>query len=232
MTPVPKPKHALVVRAGPYDCTQAVPRTAACLEGLGYEVTILSWDRDGTAHRDTRVGNWEVSWFVTALRPHSLLFFAYWLVWWIWVMRQLLKRRYALVHAMNLESVVPCVLLRRLLGYKLVYDIRDAWGQAVSNRPFPVPQVFRTLGRWGARRTDGLLLSQGLLGRMSTFFGPGISRRVPTVQVLNVPQKDMAGVYLPPPLKGIRLNYSGYISSVRNATAILEPGSAASRRTD
>lgn len=222
MTRIAGAKQALILRASTWDTTQAVPRTAACLTELGYEVTILAWDLYGSARRETQVGDWRVVWYTRSFPPRSKKYFLYWVLWWVWVMRQLLKRRYAVVHAMNLEGVVPCVLLRRLRGYKLVYDIRDAWGQAISNRRFPLPQVFRAMDRWAARGVDGLLLSQGLLEQMGRFFGRYVCRKIPVIQVLNVPQEDLAGTYLPPSLKGIRLNYSGHISYLRNAAAILD----------
>ncbi len=222
MTPAPDTKHALVLRAGPWDTTQAVPRTAACLRELGYDVTVLSWDFHGNKPPQERIQGWRVVWFRKPFPPRSIKYFLYWVFWWWWVVRQLLKRPYVVVHAMNLESAVPCVLLRRQRGYKLVYDIRDAWGQAVSNRRFPLPQAFRILDRWAARGADGLLLSQGILDRMGRFFGRAVCERIPAIQVLNVPQRDMAGQFLPPPLEGIRLNFSGHISYLRNAAAIIE----------
>jgi glycosyltransferase involved in cell wall biosynthesis len=214
--------QALVLRAGPYDTTQAGPRTAACLTELGYQVTILAWDPNGTKPPEEHIRGWRVLWFRKTYPSGSIKFVLYWFVWWIWVMRHLLKNRYALVHALNFESAVPCGLLRRLRGYKLVFDVRDAWGQAASDRRFPIPQAFRIAERWAARHTDGLLLSQGRLDMMAGFFGRRVCRKVPTIQVLNVPENDLAGSYLPPPLDRIRLNFSGYISSVRNAGAILE----------
>jgi glycosyltransferase involved in cell wall biosynthesis len=222
MTQLRQTKRALVLRAGPYDTTQAGPRTAACLTELGYQVTVLAWDPNGAKPPEEQVKDWRVLWFRKTYPSGSIKFVFYWFVWWIWVMRHLLKNRYALVHALNFESAVPCVLLRRLRSYKLVFDVRDAWGQAASDRRFPVPQAFRIAERWAARHTDGLLLSQGRLDMMARFFGRRVCRKVPTIQVLNVPENDLAGAYMPPPLDRIRLNFSGYISYVRNADAMLE----------
>jgi glycosyltransferase involved in cell wall biosynthesis len=229
MTQLQQAKQALVLRAGPYDVTQAGPRAVAFLAEHGYEVTILAWDPNGAKPPQEEVKGGRVLWFNKAYPSGSIKFILYWFVWWAWVMRHLLKNRYAVVHAMNFEAVLPCALLRRLRGYKLVFDVRDAWGQSSSNRRFPIPQGFRIAERWTARHVDGLLLSQGRLDMMAGYFGRRVCRRIPTIQVLNVPEKDMAGAYLPPPLEKIRLNFSGHISYARNAAAILE---LAQRRPD
>ena len=216
------PDEALILRAGRWDVTPAQARAAGCLTELGYRVTILAWDVTGTKPAEETVHGWRVRWFRRPYPPHSLKYLLYWLFWWRWVLGELKCRRYRLVHAMNMESVFPCIFLRKRLGYRLVYDLRDSWGQGTSSHGFPVPQTFSTLERWAARHVDGLLLSQGRLDLMGEFFGPRVRAKTTTIQVLNVPQKDMVGHYQTPRTEPLRLNVSGNISYLRNIGAILE----------
>jgi len=216
------PKEALILRAGRWDVTPAQARAAGCLTELGYRVTILAWDVTGEKPAEEYINGWRVRWFRRPYPPHSPKYVFYWLFWWRWVMAELRRRPYHLVHAMNVESVLPCIFLRKRLGYRLVYDLRDSWGQGMLSHGFPVPQVFSAVERWAAGRVDGLLLSQGQLDLMGEFFGPRVRSKTTTIQVLNVPQKDMVGHYQAPPTQPLRLNVSGNISYRRNLGAVLE----------
>lgn len=222
-------KEALIVRSGPWDITPAQRRAAACLTELGYRVTILAWDVTGKEPTEEYINGWRVRRFHKYYPSHSVKFVLYWPHWWRWVMRELRGRQYELVHAMNLESVFPCILSRRRRKFHLIYDLRDAWGQGADTQCFPIPQGLSAAERWSARHVDGLLLSQGRLDRMGVFFGRRVRTHVPTIQVLNVPEKDMAGSYQPPATSRLRLNVSGNISYLRNLRAILQ---LARRRPD
>lgn len=222
-------RRALILRAGPWTATPAVSRTAGSLAELGYTITVLAWDRTCTKPAEEYQDGWRICWFRRSYRAGSPIFFVLWVPWWLWVVRQLVNVRYEIVHAMNLECVLPCIMARPFRRFKLVYDIRDAWGQMFSKSRRVAARLFQLCDRWAAKHVDGMLLSQGRLDVMARFFGGGVCGRTPVVQVLNVPEKDVAGKYLPPDQHGIRINFSGHISYARNARALIE---LASRRPD
>ena len=53
-------KSALLIRMGPYNVTQAVPRAAATLQELGYNITILSLDQTGKKAKDENIDGWQI----------------------------------------------------------------------------------------------------------------------------------------------------------------------------
>jgi len=126
------------------------------------------------------------------------------------------------VQASNLESIVPCVLAKAFRNFKLIFDVRDLWGMNSSNSGSFMMRTFKAMERWAAARVDGIVLSQGILDRTGLYFGKKVRSRIPIVQVLNVPGQDIAGQFSPPDTNGIRLNFSGHISYVRNAQAIID----------
>ena len=217
------PRKALLIRMAPYDLTQAVPRAAATLEEMGYEITILSLDTTLEKPEAEYVGPWRVLWFRHTYKPRDKASFLWtWLCWWRWVLRQIRRHRYDIVQASNLESVVPCVIARTFRRFALVLDVRDPWGMNSADAGSLLMRMFKAVERWAAARVDGIVLSQGILDRTGAYFGPKVCRRVPCVQVLNVPGRDLGEAYRPPDTRGIRLNFSGHITYARNAQAIFD----------
>ena len=222
-----KGKKVAVVRGGDWDSTQAAPRTVSLLMERGYSVTVLCWGVSGRGPSREQCGGFEIIRYCRRVGRAGIRFFLLWPFWWMWLIRRFLAGRFQAVHVMNLECVIPAVVSKSLCGHKIIYDIRDAWGMMAE--PWPVLAFcFTRLDRLMAAHVDGLLLSQGMLDRMAKFFGRRVSRRISVVQVLNVPQRDLAGEYRSIQTGGIRLNFSGHINYVRNAAAILE---LARRRT-
>jgi len=218
-----KPRRALILRMSAYSLTPAGPRTAATLQEMGYEVDILALDRTKQAPRREIVQGWRIIRMRADYKAGGKASFLWmWVRWWAWVMYRLMARRYDLVHAMNLESIVPCVWLKWLRRYKLIYDIRDPWGMTLSNRRLLSMRILTWLDRRMSARCSGILLSQGVLDRTGRYFGSKTRRGVPAIQVLNVPRADRAGGFDPPATDGVRLNFSGWISYMRNARAVIE----------
>jgi len=145
-----------------------------------------------------------------------------WPFWWAWLMWRFVTRRYEVVHVMNLECMIPAALAKPLAGHKVVYDIRDPWGLCMTNRPFPLPQVFTQLDRLFTPMVDGLLLSQGNIDVCARFFGWRTRQCVPTIQVLNAPQNDLGENRRDANGTPLVINYSGRISALRAAYVLAE----------
>ncbi len=216
-------RRAVVIRGGEWDATQAGPRARGVLQGLGFEVDALGWDMSGKRpKREPLAGGGEVRRFRRYIPPRSVHYFLTWPIWWAWLVWHLLHGRYELVHTMNVETLVPTLIAKLLGGCRLVYDVRDPLGMALSNVRWPVPQAFRLLDRLLAPMTDGILLSQGDVGACAEFFGRAAARRVPVVQVLNVPHEQPPPHYRKPTGRPLRINYSGFISPGRGASELIQ----------
>lgn len=215
-------KRVAVIRCSEWDITQAVPRTVNSLKAEGFKVTVLCWDFSQKKPLKEKLDGFKILRFQRRLRYTSLTFILSWPLWWWWIAKTCLAERFDFVHVMNLESVVPAVLVKKLAKHRIVYDIRDPWGMMTSRMPWPIPQFFSLQDEIFSACADGIVLSQGRLSQCADYFGKATSTRVPTVQVLNVPYADMRAESTPSPVKPLRINFSGHISWARNLAAIID----------
>ncbi|MCD4699923.1 MAG: glycosyltransferase [Phycisphaerae bacterium] len=207
----------VIIRDGEWNCTQAIPRTLDALEAMGLRATVLCWDLTGRQAATDMVNGHRILRFRRYVPPRSIRLFLWWPAWWCWVLWQLFRGRFHIVHAMNFGALPPAVAGRMIFGYRLIYDVRDALGLVLANIRWPVPQVFTVLERTLALASDGLVLSQGDIEACTEYFGRRATRTLPTVQVLNVPTVEPPATYRQPVANPLRINVSGYISPVRGA---------------
>ena len=191
----------------------------------GTKINILAVDRYNEHEPNEEYEGCNVFWYKKPYTSgNKISFLSTWINWWIWVIGHLFKRQYDIVHMYNLESVIPGIIGRWIFRkkYKLIFDVRDPWGMTQTNPQALLMRLFKVLERWAASNVDGLLLSQGRLGRTGKYFGSKICRSIPTVQVLNVPDTDLGKDTKRIKTNKIRINFSGHISYARNAQAILD----------
>ena len=106
-------RNALLVRMGPYDMTQAIPRAASTLQEMGYNIIILAMDIQNNKPDTEQFNGWKIIWYHHKYKSGNKLSFLWaWLCWWVWVVKHIRKGNYHLVQASNLESIVPCVLAK------------------------------------------------------------------------------------------------------------------------
>ena len=227
--PKKKQLRVAIIRGGDWSSTQAIPRVLDMLSILGLQPTILCWDKSGKEPKREIINGVEVLRFRKHILPRSILLFAWWPVWWAWLLWQLMRGRFALVHAMDIDTLVPAVAGKMALCYRLIYDSRDALGLSLTNVRFPVPQLFTCLDRLFTLAADGLLWPGGSAKIYAEYFGRRVARRVPVVQVLNVPMAETPSRYRTPTARPLRINMSGAVSPVRGAFVAVE---AFGKRTD
>ncbi len=213
----PKRLRVAVVRGGLWDSTQAGPRTVKTLIELGHEPVIFGWNVNGDLPAEDAWDGVPVYRYGRRIPPASMKFFLCWPLWWLWLIRQFLKHKPDVVHAMNSDSAFPAGLLGLFTRLKVVYDLRDAWGMCVTNKPFPFPQLFKLFERVTAWLCSGLLLSQGDIGYCARYFGGFAARRKPAVQVLNVPMVDRGPEVQEASGVPMTINFSGRLSGLRGA---------------
>lgn len=212
-----------------YDVTQALPRAAQTLEEMGYEVTILALDRTARLSEEEYVGNWRVIRHQHFYESgNKVMYLKAWISWWRFVYEHLSRNSYALVQASNLESVVPCIGARARKNFPLVFDVRDLWGMSIPGAldgkiiSRMIAGVFQVIERCCARHVDAMVLNPASLAILAEYFGRRVTRTIPIAQVVNVPPYDLGTGVKEPTRKPFRINYSGHISYLRNAKAIIQ----------
>ncbi len=103
------------------------PRTAKILKSLNkkYSTLGLGWNREGLEKKiiddfsvDLNLFN-----FKAPFAKKSIV--AYFPLFWIWVFVKLVTFRPKIVHATDLDSVIPCYLYKLIFRKKLVFDVVD-----------------------------------------------------------------------------------------------------------
>jgi glycosyltransferase involved in cell wall biosynthesis len=207
-----------VVRGGEWNATPDVPRTLDVIRRLGGRPTVICWDKSGRGLSREVVEGCDVLRFRKHIPARNAILFAWWPAWWAWLLRQLIAGRYDLVHAIDLEAMIPAAIGKCLGGYRLVYDCRDSLGLVLSNVRAPVPQAFAAMERLFLPAADGMLLTQGALDVCAAYFGRRATRCIPIVQVMNVPPvRTLPAHFRRPTARPLRVLVSGYISPRRGA---------------
>ena len=183
-------------------------KEARTLAEAGYDVHAILWDR-ALEHpvEETRTGYaiHRVRLRAPEGRPALLVQMPRW---WLRAWRKLQALRPQVVHAVDLDSLLPALMARRAYGSLVVYDIFDFYGPMIAlNLPSRVREVLADLERRAARRADLVVLPD--LAR-AAFFGDRKPARV--IEVMNVPEERAV---VPKPQKFFTVFYGGQIARDR-----------------
>lgn len=149
----------IILRSNEVDPDPRVEKTAKWLSDL-YSVTILAWNRGlksmaneqleySTIHRQRNYADYGNG----VNNIFSLTKFN------CWLLLQLFKRRkdYHIIHACDLDTVLPALLISRLFRKKLVYDIFDYFSASRGLKGLPGKLVSR-LENFCIRKSDALII--------------------------------------------------------------------------
>jgi glycosyltransferase involved in cell wall biosynthesis len=124
------------------------PRVKKIVESLSkrYSTTVLGWNRDGVSQDkinnyivklelfNLKTSNWKPS--LIRIITRLIVFCP---PFWAWLFIKLLESRPTVVHACDLDSIIPCYLYKILFRKKLVFDVFDRYAMAL------IPQRFKKL---------------------------------------------------------------------------------------
>jgi len=158
--------RALVVAPQPFFTPRGTPfsvyyRTLVTAE-LGVEVDLLTYgdgqDVDIPHVRIIRIPRFRMLGPIPVGPSRIKAFLDVFIV--LWMLGLLLRNRYDLVHAHE-EAVFPCVLLKRIFGFRLLYDMHSSLPQQLANFRFttsrPLIGLFEALERTSLRTADAII---------------------------------------------------------------------------
>jgi glycosyltransferase involved in cell wall biosynthesis len=93
-----------------------------------YHVSAFGWNREGTLSQDINRYIVPLSLFGIRApfnRPALILYYPFF---WTWILFNLLANRPSVVHAIDLDTLLPCIIYKLILRKKLVYDVHDRFG--------------------------------------------------------------------------------------------------------
>ena len=87
-------------------------------------------------------------------KPTLILYYP---IFWTWVLFKLLSKRPSVVHAIDLDTLLPCFLYKLFLGKKLVYDVHDRYAGYVPPEHTNLYKIINKLEETFAKNADVLV---------------------------------------------------------------------------
>ena len=110
-----------------------------------YSVLVLGWNRKGDKSEtkanyiaDLDLFNFKTRFGVPTRSSYFYMIF-YFSIFWMWVLFKLIKHRPKVVHAFDLDALIPCLIYKTIFRKKLVFDATVRYAMAY------IPTKFRTL---------------------------------------------------------------------------------------
>jgi len=93
-----------------------------------YEASAYGWNREGNSSQDINKYIVPLTLFSIKAPFGRSTLILYYPLFWTWVLYKLLANRPNVVHAIDLDTLLPCSLYKLIFRKKLVYDVHDRFG--------------------------------------------------------------------------------------------------------
>ena len=156
------PERVIICRSNSIAPDPRVEKTGRALKSAGYEVTLLGWDRTGQWISPKQDDGIKYQWIpVRAELAQGMGNLPALFRWQVSLLTWLIRHRgeYELIHACDLDTVLPGLICKRLFKKKLVYDIFDFYADMLRATPAPLPQLIRRLDLWVIGQVDAVILA-------------------------------------------------------------------------
>jgi len=145
-------KKLVVIRGNLLDRETRATKIIHSASSNGYQVTLIDWDRGGTTPRSEKkeAGSsfQEITFRFPA--PWGKIILIFLPFWWSFILIQLLKSKWDIVHAIQVISLPPAILAGILKNKPVIYDMLDTYEDSI-----PLPKWIRDL----CIRIDKILMS-------------------------------------------------------------------------
>ena len=123
----------------------------------GYNVTLLLWNRQGGYFENNT--DLEIITFNLKAPQDKSIVFLFIPLWWIFIFKFLLTTKYDVIHAADLDTLIPAILIKVIKQVKVNYSIYDFYADCAFGR---APKILRYLisniEKYGIGFTDILFL--------------------------------------------------------------------------
>lgn len=120
-------KRAIFVMSHPPDQDIRVFKESRALKQASYMTSLLYWDREGRSNRVRHTGDYDEELCLRFKAPSGVMLLFFLPVWWIYVFVRLLVKKWDIVHAVNVHSILPSLMAGRLKRKPVIYEILDVY---------------------------------------------------------------------------------------------------------
>lgn len=154
-------KSVVFLRSNPIDPDPRVEKQARTLARAGWQVSAVGWDRSGKLPKQEQRDLFSIyrtgprAAFGTGFRNLVGLIRWEWdLLKWLWFNRS----RYSHIHAADLDTLLPALILKYLAKKRVVYDIFDFFADSRKG-PAIFKKVARNVEIWAIGLADAVILA-------------------------------------------------------------------------
>ncbi len=95
-----------------------------------YSLLILGWNRENVTKEMVRNRNLNIKLFGLRAKLGRPIVIAYLPLFWIWILGNLFRYRPNVVHACDLDTILPCLLYKMMCRKTLIFDVCDRYAMA------------------------------------------------------------------------------------------------------
>jgi glycosyltransferase involved in cell wall biosynthesis len=99
-----------------------------------HDVTVLGWNRDGVSSKHEKDYIVDLALFKLRAPWSTPTLILYYPLLWTWILLQLIKYKPLVVHAIDLDVLIPCFVYKLIFRKKLVYDVHDRFAGYVPSK--------------------------------------------------------------------------------------------------
>jgi glycosyltransferase involved in cell wall biosynthesis len=154
--------RVLICRSNPISPDPRVEKEAHSLANGGFEVKALGWDRSGELPVEETLNGVMIvrlpikAGFGKGIRNlPQLLRWQFHLL--VWLLRH--RKEFDAIHACDFDTVLPAVVLKKLAGKKVIYDIFDFYADHLRATPGLIKKLIRAVDIRVIGMVDGLILA-------------------------------------------------------------------------
>lgn len=124
-----------MIRSHPINPDVRIEKEATTLSNAGNEVVILGWGRYGNEEQTKETLSKYCIHRFQFRAPLGYRIFPFLPFWWLHVSYWLLKEKWDVVHAADLDCLIPSLIISKFLSRPIVYDIFDFYSDQVAFSP-------------------------------------------------------------------------------------------------
>ena len=195
-----------------------VHKLAATLARNGHDVKLLVWDRDNKLPKVEKVDSFTVRRFRFKAPYGKLAVLLFHPLWLLYELYFIMKQKPDVVHAVNLDTLLPGIIARVLRKTKLVYTIEDLYGGAYTGR---IPSIFRNLATFF--ETVGIGFTDTLFLASESFYDVVKRARIKKLTyIYNAPEEYPDLEVEPNDHAGIHIFYGGWLARARGIENMID----------
>ena len=154
---VSKKANVFILRTTAIDPEPRVEKTAKWLQEAGFKITILGWDREGTSKNKEIINGIAIERSKFKGKYGAGLGNLIGLVQFnIHILKRLFQSKPNIVHACDLDTLLPALIYCKITGNKLVYDIFDFYAE--SRYVGKLKRIISQLERWACKKCDSVTI--------------------------------------------------------------------------